>query len=172
MFSGREVVFSTQKSIQPREVSILSLAELMSPVRCTGTGCLQTPSEFMLRAVINLDLPAYFSWSKHQEGLSSLMPLWPIPFSAFRHLSITHCLSTLMSINEGNDLCATCLVWRGVWHLWSPLTGGRDDFCARQLIGVETHHLALQRGAQVRMPKASTSLCPPGPSWSFKVANI
>lgn len=140
----------------------------MSPVRCAGTGCLQTPSEFMLRAVINLDCLLL------SPGLNirRVCPPWcrcdQSHFLLFRHLSITHCLSTLMSINEGNDLCATCLVWRGVWHLWSPLTGGRDDFCARQLIGVESHHLALQRGAQIRMPKASTSLCPTGTQLVFQ----
>lgn len=31
-------------------------------------------------------------------------------FLPFQHLSVTHCLSALMSINEGNDLCAACHV--------------------------------------------------------------
>lgn len=74
----------------------------------------------------------------------------------------TDCLSAPIRINHSNDFCGclSCLRRCTVCYGHHSLGKGTDDFCACQLIGVESHHLTLQRQAQIRMPKGRTRLCP------------
>lgn len=81
-------------------------------------------------------------------------------FLPSRHLSVAQRLSALMSVNEGNDLCAACHVGRGARY--SPVTTnwGNGQLLCMPANWCRITSPTLQRQAQIRQAKGQPHLGP------------